>query len=156
MSTPAHPRPPIPPLSLHQAQGAEADAIEAQVDAAMEAFNRAHLGDEQEARVVLVARDAQAPDAQTALAGALVAWVLWDYVYLENLWVAPERRGAGLGGRLLRQLEDLARARGLRRVQLFTFSFEAPGFYRKQGYTLAGQIPDAPTGTTNHWFYKLL
>jgi ribosomal protein S18 acetylase RimI-like enzyme len=142
---------PPPALSINEATGEDADAIEAQVDATMDAFNREHLGDENERRIVLIAKDAEG-----RMAGALVAWALWDYLYLENLWVAPAHRQHGTGTQLLRALEDTGRARGLRMIQLYTFTFEAPDFYRKQGYSLAGHIPDSPSGTSNHWFYKLL
>ena len=140
-----------PPLTIAQAHGSAADAIEEKIDALMDDFNRKHLGDENEKRFVFTARDAQG-----RLAGAAVVWVYWDYAYLDNLWVDPSQRGQGTGAQLLQAVEHEARARKLRMVQLHTFSFEAPGFYRKQGYTLAGQIADAPQGTTNHWFYKLL
>lgn len=139
------------PLTITEARGTQADAIEEEIDQIMDAFNRDHLGDEDERRFVFTARDAKG-----RLAGAAVAWTYWDYAYLDNLWVAPSQRGQGTGAQLLQAVEREARTRGLRMVQLHTFTFEAPDFYRKQGYTLAGQIPDSPTGTTNHWFYKLL
>ena len=128
-----------------------ADAVAVQVEAAMEASNRAHVGEEHERRYVLAAHDGQG-----RLVGGLVGLSSWDYLYLENLWVAPDCRGQGIGQRLVRELEARAPGWGFRMIQLYTFSFEAPDFYAKLGYTLAGKIEDAPSGTTDHWFYKRL
>src|SRR6516162_7186003 len=58
------------------------------------------------------------------------------------LWVDESRRRTGVGGRLLRAAEDEARARGCTKVVLSTHSFQAPDFYVKQGYVIAGQYSD--------------
>ncbi|GAA3059356.1 MULTISPECIES: GNAT family N-acetyltransferase [Actinomycetes] len=55
---------------------------------------------------------------------------------IKRLWVDPQRRGAGLASRLVRRLEELARAAGHRRVLLDTHSAlsEAIAFYEHAGY----------------------
>ena len=62
------------------------------------------------------------------------------------LWVDESRRHAGVGGLLLRAAEKEARLRGCRKIVLSTHSFQAPGFYFKQGYVVAGQVSDYPRG----------
>lgn len=52
---------------------------------------------------------------------------------LRSLVVAPAARGGGLGGRLVAELTDRARAAGLRRFYLLTTTAEA--FFRSRGYT---------------------
>ncbi len=65
---------------------------------------------------------------------------------LQQLWVEPVSRGKGLGARILRAFEGRARERGCRTFYLETFSFQAPDFYRSQGYevglALHGMAPD--------------
>jgi len=56
----------------------------------------------------------------------------------------------------LRQAEQIARNRGCVGVYLDTFSFQAPGFYRKQGYKKIGQLAGLPPGSARIWFSKAL
>lgn len=47
-------------------------------------------------------------------------WVMGDDGYLEDLFVAPEARGKGLGRALIEDLVDLARRNGWRRLYWLT------------------------------------
>ena len=47
-------------------------------------------------------------------------WTVGDYCYLQDLFVAPERRGAGAGRRLIEAVTDKARALGCSRVHWLT------------------------------------
>ncbi|KUF19905.1 MULTISPECIES: GNAT family N-acetyltransferase [Streptomyces] len=71
-------------------------------------------------------------------------WGRWLHVGL--LWVAEEFRGAGVGGRLLAEAERVAVERGCRNSRLETWDFQAPAFYRQQGYDVVCVIPDYPEG----------
>jgi ribosomal protein S18 acetylase RimI-like enzyme len=59
---------------------------------------------------------------------------------------AADRRGQGLGARLLGALEHLLEARGARTVRIETSSLEGQGgarrFYERVGYAVVGLIPD--------------
>jgi GNAT superfamily N-acetyltransferase len=65
---------------------------------------------------------------------------------VDLLWVAEDSRGQGLGRRLLQRIEDEARALGCRKLILTTYSFQAPAFYEKLGFRVAGRIDDHPRG----------
>jgi ribosomal protein S18 acetylase RimI-like enzyme len=63
-------------------------------------------------------------------------WTGERYGYVNNLFVAPHRRGEGLGRELMRQADDFFRSRGVRRVRLTvtTSNQSAVALYEKSGY----------------------
>jgi ribosomal protein S18 acetylase RimI-like enzyme len=75
---------------------------------------------------------------------------------IKRLWVGSTARGLGLGRRLLTELEDRARARGIRTVRLDTNRAldEAINLYRSAGYREIDSYNDNPYA--HHWFEKHL
>src|SRR5712691_3125402 len=61
-----------------------------------------------------------------------------------NLWVHAELRGQGIGRELMARAEQRAAALGCHSAFLDTFSFQAPGFYQKLGYTVFGTLDYPP------------
>lgn len=47
-------------------------------------------------------------------------WTVGDYVYLQDLFVSPASRGAGIGRKLIEYVYELAGARGCARVHWLT------------------------------------
>jgi ribosomal protein S18 acetylase RimI-like enzyme len=72
------------------------------------------------------------------------------------LWVDEQRRHTGIGSRLLRAAEEEARSRGCRKIVLSTHSFQAPDFYRKHGFVVAGEFSEYPRGSRSIFLEKLL
>jgi DNA-binding MarR family transcriptional regulator/ribosomal protein S18 acetylase RimI-like enzyme len=75
---------------------------------------------------------------------------------LKRMWVAPARRGLGLGRRLLAELEAHAAANGVRVLRLETNHSlaEAITLYRTAGYREVTPFNDEPYA--HHWFEKTL
>jgi DNA-binding MarR family transcriptional regulator/GNAT superfamily N-acetyltransferase len=75
---------------------------------------------------------------------------------IKRMWVAPEARGLGIGRRILHELEDHARARGVEIVHLETNRTlrEASSLYRSAGYSEVAAFNDEPYA--HHWFEKRL
>ena len=79
------------------------------------------------------------------LDGEVVGFALWflNYstwlgqhgIYLEDLYVRPEARGAGIGKQLLRTLAGLCEERGYGRLEWWVLDWNSPAidFYRAQG-----------------------
>jgi ribosomal protein S18 acetylase RimI-like enzyme len=72
------------------------------------------------------------------------------------LWVDESRRHSAVGSDLLRAAEDEARARGCGKIVLSTHSFQAPEFYRRHGYVVAGEFLDYPRGHRSIFLEKVL
>jgi DNA-binding MarR family transcriptional regulator/predicted GNAT family N-acyltransferase len=75
---------------------------------------------------------------------------------LKRMWVAPTARGLGVGRRLLTELEQHARERGVRVMHLETNKalHEAMSLYRSTGYVEVERFNDEPHA--HHWFEKRL
>ena len=75
---------------------------------------------------------------------------------VKRMWVAPTVRGLGLGRRILGELEDRARARGVRLMRLETKDelTEAIQMYQSSGYREVAPFNDEPYA--DHWFEKPL
>ncbi len=73
---------------------------------------------------------------------------------VQQLWVHPSHRRAGIGSRLIALFEQHARARGCRTFYLETFSFQAPALYRRLGYQSVAEIAGFPSGIVKHLMIK--
>jgi GNAT superfamily N-acetyltransferase len=75
---------------------------------------------------------------------------------IRQFWVEESHRDRGLGTRLFRAAEREARRRGCSQILLMTFSFQAPGFYGRNGFEVLATIPDHPHGHRNLLMRKRL
>jgi DNA-binding MarR family transcriptional regulator/GNAT superfamily N-acetyltransferase len=75
---------------------------------------------------------------------------------IKRMWVAPTARGLGVGRRILNELEQQARDRGVDLVHLETNKTlrEATSLYRSAGYVEVDAFNDEPYA--HHWFEKRL
>jgi GNAT superfamily N-acetyltransferase len=114
-------------------------------------FNRAQVGAIRYSRKVISVRDGKG-----RVLGGLILQSYWRESYVELLWLSGRARGAGLGAGLIEQAEREARRRGSRLIHLNTYSFQAPGFYEKQGYRRFGAMSGSPKGKRRYFYVKHL
>jgi GNAT superfamily N-acetyltransferase len=88
--------------------------------------------------------------------GGLVGETYLDWFAIELIWISDEHRRRGFGKLLVEKAEAEARKRGARNSYLNTFSFQAPGFYKKLGYKEFGRLSGFPKGHSRHWMMKAL
>lgn len=93
-------------------------------------------------------------DDSGEVTAGLTASIYWRQMHVDFLWVDETLRGQSIGTKLLEQAEQLARSRSLRYIQLETFSFQAPGFYQKLGFTIFGVLEDSPYDGAKQYYLK--
>jgi ribosomal protein S18 acetylase RimI-like enzyme len=114
-------------------------------------YNTTKAGKPNYKRLVLSARDEKG-----RIVGGLTGELYWNALYVELLWLEEGARKGGLGRRLMREAEKRARRAGKDLIFLNTYSFQAPGFYRKLGFRSFGRIPNYPRGGSRIFFVKRL
>ena len=102
-------------------------------------------------RTVLCVRDRKG-----RLLGGLIMQSYWRESYIELLWLSEPVRGAGVGKRLIKEAERRARRHGSLLIHLNTYSFQAPGFYQRQGYRRFGALSGSPRGARRYFYMKRL
>ena len=88
--------------------------------------------------------------------GGLTARIGFGWMFVELLFVPERLRGQGVGRELMSRAETVAREKGCVGIYLDTFSFQAPGFYKKLGYAVFGEITDYPAGHSRFFLSKRL
>ncbi len=78
------------------------------------------------------------------LVAALTANTLWDWLYIDELWVDETCRGTGLGKQLMAKAEEYAISQNMTGIWLWTQSWQAPGFYRSLGFAEFTRFEDFP------------
>ena len=119
------------------------------LDGQLVAFNKDHAGRYDFKPLNLVVRH----DSGSIVAG-LKATTGWDWLYVDVLWVHEKHRRSGLGTQLLEQAEHEAAERGCIGSCLTSYSFQAPEFYVRLGYSAFGQIEDYPVGSAMFFMSK--
>jgi GNAT superfamily N-acetyltransferase len=132
---------------LDDRDGATADAI---VEL-LKDYNQQFIGRAPFAPYRLAARDAQG-----ALIGGLLGEWRSYWLHVDILVIAEPWRGSGLGSGLMDEAERETRSRGYRGIFLDTFTFQAPGFYEKLGFTRFGSIQNYCDGHDRHFYEKRL
>ncbi|MEV6107024.1 GNAT family N-acetyltransferase [Streptomyces sp. NPDC051940] len=119
---------------------------------ALDRFNIEHTGITDRTPLAVLVRD---PKTHQAV-GGLTGRTSLGLFFVDLFYLPPQLRGSGLGREILRRAEDEAHARGCRTAVLYTITFQAPGFYRKQGWKLLGKVPCDPPGTSRVFMTKEL
>ncbi|PKR84185.1 GNAT family N-acetyltransferase [Heyndrickxia camelliae] len=93
-------------------------------------------------------------DEKGSILGGISGNTKLHCLFIQFLWIDESLRGKGIGAKLLKTIEELAIEKGCKMVRLDTFSFQAPEFYKKQGYEVYGTVEDFPEGYTHYMLLK--
>lgn len=89
------------------------------------------------------------------LGGVIVSFE-WNGMQIQTLWVDDSIRNQGWGSKLMQLVEEEAIKRGCTLAFTDTFTWQAPEFYLKLGYTLYGELENLPEGNSLSYYYKKL
>jgi ribosomal protein S18 acetylase RimI-like enzyme len=88
--------------------------------------------------------------------GGLYGRSIWGTLEIQKLAIAEEYKNKGLGKKLIEAAVEEARIRNCGYVSLNTFSFQAPEFYEKLGFTKIATESDFPKGHKRYYYRKIL
>ena len=83
--------------------------------------------------------------------GGAHGWTAYGWLHIRALWLREDQRHQGWGTRVLQATEAEAIKRGCHSSYLETFSFQALGFYQKNGYRIFGEL-DKVAGD-HRWYF---
>lgn len=86
--------------------------------------------------------------------GRLVGNIHWDHLTIELFFVSKDTQGKGIGSKLLQHVEAIASEKKCSYIFLETMSFNAPAFYKKNGYQVIAQIENSPLEGETRYFMK--
>ncbi len=109
--------------------------------APLQAYNRAKAGFIETEKFAILIKDDEG-----ATQGGLYAKISGQWLFVDLLIVPEAARGQGLGAKLMDRAETLARKN--------TFSFQAPDFYLRLGFSLFGELKDYPVVGHNRFFMQ--
>lgn len=129
--------------------GGRDDDLENRLDEELTAFNTAAADG-----AVTEPLSVRVTDEAGDLAGGLTAWTWGTLCSVDMLWVREDLRHTGWGGRLMRAAEAEAARRGCTDMIVSTYSFQAPAFYPRLGFTERARIRGVPGGHEDIYFHK--
>lgn len=97
---------------------------------------------------VFVAKD----DNDNFLGGAQ-GRIFSEWLCLYSLY--STRTEKGVGTKLMDHIEQFAKDKKCKGIQLSTFEFQAPEFYKKRGYEVYGELPDFAGSYKNIYLKKI-
>jgi len=138
-----------PRLTLTDAPGDRAQAI---IRTGLSDYNLEQAGYRDARTLAVLVSD---PDTQEVI-GGLLGRTSMGLLFIDLFFVPESLRRHGVGSRVIRAAEDEAVRRGGSRAILFTVTFQARGFYERQGYQALGRIECDPPGHTRICMTKKL
>jgi GNAT superfamily N-acetyltransferase len=95
-------------------------------------------------------------DDADAIRAGLIGSLYGDWLFIALLWVDTDLRRRRVGTGLIAEAEKRALAFGCHFAWVDTFSFQAPEFYKKLGYSEFGCLEDYPPGHCRIFLKKQL
>lgn len=91
---------------------------------------------------------------QQIIGGGIAYSSLYYIGYIDTLWVDEKFRNQSIGTKILSLLESKLREYGCELCHLDTFNFQAPVFYKKNGYEIFGELHHKKQNITEYFFKK--
>ena len=122
-----------------------------EVEEKMEAFDEAFLGQRPEGHIRIgIEEDG------VLVAGLDACMTAFRILYVSTVFVEGAFRRKGYGTRLIREMEERAKAMGATLIRLDTFGWQGKEFYEALGYEIVGCYEQAAEGYAEYFFLKRL
>ena len=125
----------VPQILFFVKELAEFEREADKVVATGELLHEAMFGDDRPAAEAVIADIDGKPAGMALFFHNFSTWTGWRGLYLEDLYVTPEARGAGVGTALLKHLAGIAVDRGCTRFEwsVLDWNIDAQKFYQSMG-----------------------
>ncbi len=135
-------------ITVSQLEGENSELVDALVDGVRQ-YNFDKMGKETSAPLTVLAHDKTGK-----LIGGVYGRTIYKNFLIHVVWVDESVRGTGLGRDLMLEAERVAISRGCQQAQVDTLDFQAPDFYQKLGFSLAGEIPAFDASPARYFLFK--
>ncbi len=88
--------------------------------------------------------------------GGLLGRTSFGLLYVDRFFLPESLRKQGLGSKIIKAAEEEGRRRGCSRALLTTLSFQAPGFYKRQGWEVLAELEGEPPAPSRFLMTKRL
>jgi ribosomal protein S18 acetylase RimI-like enzyme len=131
----------------HDLSPVEIDAIEERIYS----HNRRAIGRNDGRRLAFVIRDKAG-----RMIGVAAGYTWAGSSELKQMWIDEAFRGRGYARELLNAFVAEAASRGVRRIWVASYNFQAPGMYEKAGFRRVAEFAGWPEGHSNVVLCKTL
>ena len=97
-----------------------------------------------------------AEDENGEIIGTITGRAYYNEVHIGDLIIDKRFRRQNIGTKLVRAVEEEYKDKGFDKITLTTFGFQAPGFYKKLGYSLEFVREDKAPQLSKYFYCKEL
>ncbi|MDQ0229021.1 GNAT family N-acetyltransferase [Metabacillus malikii] len=93
-------------------------------------------------------------DENDNIRGGIIGAVCWNWFEVDKFYLDKSVRKMGYGTKMLAEIEKIALEKQCDFIKLDTLSFQALGFYEKNGYQVYGSIDNVGREFTHYYLKK--
>ena len=112
-------------------------------------FNNSNFSDSKDIPLSIFVKD-----DKEKIVGGLVGEIFTTTLFIRYLWISDSLRGQGFGTKLLQLAESESIKKGVKKLFLDTYTFQAPKFYEKYGFVEVGRYTDFPEENIDKVFFE--
>lgn len=90
------------------------------------------------------------------LIGGASGWIQYQWYFLDQLWINEKYRKHQIGSSIIKKIENVAKENKCIGIRTETWSFQARGFYEKNGFEVFAELNDCPPGAIEYFLKKNL
>ena len=90
------------------------------------------------------------------LIGGASGWIQYQWYFLDQLWINERYRKQRIGSKVINKIEKVSKENQCIGIRTETWSFQAKGFYEKNGFEVFAELNDCPPGVIEYFLKKYL